>query len=376
MPHAVIYYGGFSGRSFGAFMHARTLRSALLGMGWRVSVISLDSLPILVRHLPHLVEKVVNAFFPPMGFHYKGRVTALLYRLLRTPAADLHVFEDIYLSWNSTTPAVTIVHAVWSDNLQAFDVASAHGRRLIASESNTIGRIGHPLATVSEPYREYLVHRHFAAAPLRKRLDVVELGLDLADFRHGEAPRRRNSLIYCGTLEARKNVLFLLQVFRKVAAADPSATLTVLGDGPERSVLERFVSQHALPVTFGGRVAHEEVLRALQAHSIYVHTSVKESFSFALLEAKLCGLWTCALSSLEVPRSFIDLGFESFDAADWANAILRLEGAPSLAGFPDYSAERMARRTLTLAGVSHLGTTQRRPSNDATPSRCWTNTEG
>ena len=53
--------------------------------------------------------------------------------------------------------------------------------------------------------------------------------------------------------------------------------------------------------TFGslGRLDHDSVIEeASSAALIYLHTSVKESFSFALLEAKLAGLSTCAYQGL------------------------------------------------------------------------------
>lgn len=349
--HAVIFYGGFLSRTGGAFMHARTLADALEALGWRVTVVTLDSLAFPLRFLPHLFERIVNAFRPPLGFYFKGRLTGLLYRWMGCADADLIVFEDIYIAWNAKRPAITILHAAWSDNLQAFEVRPASVQLLVRLEAKRISDLEHPVATVSQPYRDFLRDRLFAEAPLAKRLDVIELGLDLRHFPVRDTVRPARSLIYCGTLEARKNVGFLLEVFRLVAARDPAASLTILGDGPERAALQRFAVDHGLKVEFRGRVPHDDVLDALRSHSIYVHTSVKESFSFALLEAKLCGLSTCALASLEVPKEFIDIAFASFNAAEWAEAILRVEGSPSLAAFPDFSAERMARRTLALAGV-------------------------
>jgi glycosyltransferase involved in cell wall biosynthesis len=273
-------------------------------------------------------------------------------------AADLLVFEDIYVAWNSRHAAITVMHAAWSDNLQAFQLRPEFVERLVRRESRRISALRHPVVTVSEPYRDFLHTRHFAASHPGKDLEVIELGLDLRRFAHASAGPRGRSLIYCGTLEARKNVGFLLEVFREVAVRDSEATLTILGDGPERSALEHFATEHKLKVDFRGRVSHDEVLQALSRHSIYVHTSVKESFSFALLEAKLSGLWTCALASLEVPKAFIDFGFASFDTNAWAEAILRIDGQPSLLGFPDFSAERMARRTLVLSGALPLGSSR------------------
>lgn len=333
-------------------MHALSLEKELTCIGWQVSIVCLDTLPLFVRYLPHIAAKVINVVAKPLGYFYKDRITRYLYRFFIRECADLYVFEDIYLSWNLELPAITLLHAVWSDNLQAFDLTKKQITRLIKKESNVISMIDHPIATVSNRYRDYLCKTHFALSPLSKIIEVIELGLDTKDFPVVPQPKNGRALIYCGSLEARKNVSFMLDVFELVAAVDPEAGLTIIGDGPERIFLEKIATLRRLAVTFKGRQPHGVVISELQRHSIYLHTSLKESFSFALLEAKLCGLTTCALATLEVPESFIDLGFESFDAQEWAREILKIDLKASPNTLPDFSARRMAKRTLLLAGCA------------------------
>lgn len=351
-PRALVFYGGFRWRGGGAYMHAVAIEKELAAMGWHVRLVCLDSLPLPVRYLPHLVEKAVNLLAMPLGFYYKGRVTRFLYRQFIRERADFYLFEDIYLAWNVAAPAVTVLHAVWSDNLQAFAVTDTQVQRLIRKEAATIAGIAHPIATVSQRYRDYLEKAHFAKTPLAKRMEVIELGLDTNRFPGVPRPPKGRSLVYCGALEPRKNVSFMLEVFERVAAADPNASLTIIGNGPDGARLESQAAALGLNVDFKGRLTHEQVISELQRHAIYLHTSTKESFSFSLLEAKLCGLRTCALAHLEVPEVFIDEGFASFDADEWAARILAIDTPPDLSAFPDFSARRMARRTLQLAGVA------------------------
>lgn len=336
-------------------MHAASLESELSKMGWRVYVVTLDNLPLLLKWLPHLVEKSINSFNTPLGFYYKGRITRFLYRHFINLKADFRIFEDVYMSWNSIVPSVTILHAVWSDNLQAYPSDEKKTLRLIAKEAAAINEISHPVITVSRPYCDYLIDIHFSASPLTKTLDVIELGLDLSMF-DGQAalkPETR-SMIYCGALEARKNVYFMLKVFKNISKIDPSASLTIVGAGPEKSGLVKYARAHKLNVTFVGRMPHVDVISALHQHSIYLHTSRKESFSFSLLEAKLSGLTTCALSSLEVPKEFIDVGFEEFNEDVWAQKIVSIDSPPDMHNFPDYSTKRMTMRTLNLVGLASV----------------------
>jgi glycosyltransferase involved in cell wall biosynthesis len=331
-------------------MHAQLLDKELQRNGWAVRVITLERLPLPLRYVPHLVNKLVNWFIPPMGLYYKGRATRWLYKRVFRRETDLIIFEDIYLAWNSSVPSVTLLHAVWSDNLQAFSSKAAAVARLVAAEERAIDSIDHPIVTVSDQYRDFLVQSHGGSHRL-PAVAVVPLGLDVAEFAAvAPAARSPKSLVFCGSLEARKNLRFLLDVLRRLRDRDEAYRLTIVGDGPDKAELEAYARQHALPVTFRGRLGREDLIAELRRHSAYVHPSVKESFSFALLEAKLVGLKTVAYCGLEVPAEFIDVAVPRFDEGDWVAAILAAEEAPSKAfDAARYSSRRMMLETLDLA---------------------------
>ena len=336
-------------------MHARNLSAELESREWSVTIITLESLPLIARYLPHLTGALVNMVAPPLGFYYKGLITRVLYKyLLRYRSSDLLIFEDIYIGWKSHIPSISVLHAVWSDNLQSYDFTEKQIDTLRYKEVTLINSLSHPVITVSKPYKRFLEQVHFRNVELID-LQVVELGLDETAIRARQkepSDWTNRSLVYCGSLEARKNVYFMLDVFRHVLGEDPTASLTIVGDGPDREGLEKYATQHILNVTFLGRLPHEQVLNELAKHNIYIHTALKESFSFALLEAKLAGLTTCALASLEVPEEFVDLRFDEFDAAAWCSRILGVHAKPDLTDFPDYSIKRMTDHTLSLVSLN------------------------
>jgi glycosyltransferase involved in cell wall biosynthesis len=347
---AIIYYGGFAFRGGGAFMHAKIMRTELERDGWLVELITLENLPWPVRYLPHLVANVLNHVWPPMGYFYKDRMTGFFYKRLFGGGAQLLIFEDIYLSWNSSIPSVALVHAVWSDNLHSIKANASGVKRLIKAEGKVIDSINHPMITVSDAYRTSLIENH-AGSPKLGAICVVPSGLDLDAFAFsGDQQRAAKSLVYCGSMEPRKNVRFLFEVFKQLHALDADYRLTIIGDGPDWEHLEAFALQHALPVKFCGRLTRDDVIAELRRHSLYVHPSVKESFSFALLEAKLTGLKTIAAKGLEVPVEFIDVQVASFQVDDWLSAIRRAEHeAPKKFDAHAYSSRRMMQNTLALA---------------------------
>jgi glycosyltransferase involved in cell wall biosynthesis len=348
--YATIYYGGFAFRGGGAFMHAQVLRKELQRAGWIVELVTLESLPLLVRFLPHVLCRIVNRFNPPLGFFVKDRLTRFLYMRLFNREVQLRVFEDVYLAWNSAVPSITLIHAVWSDNLQSISVDSAAVKRLLKLEESVIDAIIHPIVTVSDSYLHYLALSHSRSRRITS-VSVIPLGLDLTEFNFAaQLQHSTKSLVFCGSLESRKNLRLLLCVFRRLYEIDVRYRLTIIGDGPDRADLESYTLQHELPVVFSGRLSKTDVIRKLREHSLYVHPSVKESFSFALLEAKLTGLKTVAYKGLEVPSEFIDVPVASFELDDWLAALISADqAAPQKLDVERYSAHKMMLKTLEVA---------------------------
>ena len=95
-----------------------------------------------------------------------------------------------------------------------------------------------------------------------------------------------------------------------------------------------------------GRVNHDDVVKMLHEHDLFIHTSVKESFSYALLEAKLAGLITVAYSGLQVPSEFIDIKQEDFELNNWLDSILNKEQNYPMFDVNKYTVKIMADKTL------------------------------
>lgn len=343
---AIIYYAGFV-HFGGVLSHARALENELIHNNWDVTLITLDKLPIWCKYLPHFVEKVINFFNRPLGYYYKDRTTRMLYKLYFKKKTDLCVFEDIYISWNSSIPSITVLHAVWSDNLQSKPVGYRYLNKLVTREAQLINKIKHTVVTVSKPYLKYLFKSHFLGL-LTKKIEIIELGIDQSKFRKQEIQNSK-AILFVGVLEARKNVLFLLRVFNLITKIDNDYKLTIIGDGPDMSLLSEYAKVNNLKVSFLGALSHGAVASEMPLHSIYVHTSVKESFSYSLLEAKLAGLRTFAYSELQVPKEFIDVPIDSFDVEKWCNKILNIEFMPIQFNPDKYTIDNMTSRTLDLA---------------------------
>jgi glycosyltransferase involved in cell wall biosynthesis len=344
-----IFYGGFTFVVGGVNFHLQSLKDGLQQQGCIVNAYTLDNLPFVFKYIPHFLEKVINFFNFPMGFIFKGLATKFLFRTFFEKKVDYFIFEDIYLSWNSDIPSVTILHAVWSDNLQSYNPSSDQMAALKNKEIKLMTQIQHPLLTVSQPYLDFLRSEHFLKK-INKTIHSVPLGIDQSDFQNFESNfRKSKAIIYTGALEPRKNVIFLLEVFKRLFQFDSDYTLTIIGDGPDREKVDRFISKNNLPVKLLGRVSHQTVIQQLFQHELYMHSSTKESFSYALLEAKLAGLVTIANAELQVPEEFIDIKIKEYNPDSWFDVIINHNHESQRFDSANYSLDTMTTNTIKLA---------------------------
>jgi glycosyltransferase involved in cell wall biosynthesis len=317
-----IYYGGFKNVKGGVNSISHSLKEEFQNF-FDVSLICLDDLPFYVRYLPHIVEKIINIFFMPLGFYYKGLITKHLYKLFFNQNAHYRIFQDIYISWNSNIASLTFIHSVWSDNLQAYNFKNKNLNHLKNNEIYAINNIDHDLCTVSYPYKNFILKNHFINK-IKKKIKVIELGTTNVFKKKLTKFINKESLIYVGTLEARKNVFFLIDVFNKLYKLNNKYTLTIIGKGPLKFPLIDYANKLNLPVNFLGSKTRNEVNKELSKNRIYIHTSVKESFSLSLLEAKMLGLTTVASNKIQVPKDFIDIPLKNFDPTKWCESILNI----------------------------------------------------
>jgi glycosyltransferase involved in cell wall biosynthesis len=166
-------------------------------------------------------------------------------------------------------------------------VVTAHGQDVA-----NIGRIGGVrLATryVCRRARVVIAVSDFLRRALEARVpeargktEVVDCGVDLDRFRVLPAPAGPTAFLFVGTLTERKNPVLLADAFASLE--DREATLTIVGDGPLRPVLEG-----RLRVMLTGALPHEEVARRMAAAHVVCQPSLVEPFGQALLEAMACG---------------------------------------------------------------------------------------
>jgi phosphatidyl-myo-inositol alpha-mannosyltransferase len=154
--------------------------------------------------------------------------------------------------------------------------------------------------------------KRFVAGYFPGDYEIVPNGVDPGRFLPVDPPsacRKRIQeravahLLSVGRLDPRKGLETVLEALghycrKRAMRSHPAAgnplprlELTIVGDGPERSRLERIVARQALPVRFTGIVPRQELPSYYQNSDLFVASSVDgESFGISLLEALASGL--------------------------------------------------------------------------------------
>jgi sugar transferase (PEP-CTERM/EpsH1 system associated) len=189
---------------------------------------------------------------------------------------------------------------------------------------------------VSQRLKEDLV-RELGVSP--GRFEVLYNGVDLDRFGSPSTaadsrPAGRDVVIgSVGRLVPVKNYSLLLQAMARLPAG-PASRLVLVGDGPERSLLENLAAALGLRdrVQFAGH--REDVPGALQEMDIFVLPSTSEGMSNTLLEAMAGGVTAVASdvggNSEIIENEVSGLLFPSGDIARAAGQLGRLIGDSAL----------------------------------------------
>ena len=128
-------------------------------------------------------------------------------------------------------------------------------------------------------------------------IESIVLGdcIDLAYFDKNsnhtpESANHRDLLIYCGRLSVEKGVQGMLHSLRQLLVQRHDLSLRIIGDGPEREVIENYVVNNGLShkVTITGFVDRYTLVDHLMSSSLVILPSKHEEFGGLILEAGAC----------------------------------------------------------------------------------------
>lgn len=126
-----------------------------------------------------------------------------------------------------------------------------------------------------------------------KNYSIVPNGIDTNQIKKIKPYTKGYDAIFVGRLVEHKNLEFLLKSMKFVLSEYPDFTLGIIGDGPERERLERYVKELGISknVEFLGFLnSHEEVISYMKSSKVFLFPSLREGFGLVVLEANASGL--------------------------------------------------------------------------------------
>jgi glycosyltransferase involved in cell wall biosynthesis len=141
--------------------------------------------------------------------------------------------------------------------------------------------------------------------------DVVEFGLEREAFAarppEPRAADRPVRLIYCGRLTPIKSMDRVLEGLLPLRGRTKQPfRFDVIGEGSERTHLERMAAEATDTVTFHGEVSEERKRELLADSDVFVLGSPREGFSIATLEAMAQGCAALVVSHPARPNGVLD----------------------------------------------------------------------
>jgi glycosyltransferase involved in cell wall biosynthesis len=125
------------------------------------------------------------------------------------------------------------------------------------------------------------------------RIAVCQNGLDTSTAGVVPAAKETCDIIYAGRLMKHKNVKMMIAAVEKLVPDFPKLTVTIVGNGPEKTNLIKYVENLGLQknITFLSFLPHHhEVFSIMKSAKVFCLPSLREGFGLAVLEANACGI--------------------------------------------------------------------------------------
>ena len=176
---------------------------------------------------------------------------------------------------------------------------------------------------------------------------VIPNVLDVDDSAYKARTDIKPRYISIRSLTETYNIECTLKAFGIVQEKYPDAILTLLGDGPLKSELERYVVDHRLQnVTFVGQVPNTEIYHYLDEADIMVSSSRFDNMPVSVLEGFKAGLLVIASNVGGIPYMIEDgkngFLFESDNAPEMADKMM------AAVDYPEQSLEMINKAHLCL----------------------------
>lgn len=128
---------------------------------------------------------------------------------------------------------------------------------------------------------------------VRGDVQVIPNGIDFGKIEKIRASEEETDIIFAGRLIKEKNVDVLIEAVELVKKEILDVKCMVIGDGPEKSELEKLATDLEMDnnIKFTGFLEdYKDVISYMKSSKVFVLPSTREGFGIVALEANACGL--------------------------------------------------------------------------------------
>jgi len=310
-PRAVLVSGAYPPDTGGPAYFVPALSAYLERCGWSVKVVALASDSSMATSTVNVVERGESRF------HRRTRFIKALFQALRGAdvmfANGLHTEAALVAAWARVPWVAKVVgEPIWERqrNQGTTDVSLLEFHERASKRVITLERLvwiralsrAHKVIVPGPELFELLTD-----LGLFHRLTLIPNGVPTIDA-YSSRRAKTTDLITVARLVPWKGVAGVISAAKRLGA-----TLSIIGDGPERAFLQRQASRGlpAARVTFHGAIAEPAVDTFLHEARIFCLLSTYEGLSFALLRAKAAGLPVIA-SDIPGNRLVVRDGIDGF----------------------------------------------------------------
>lgn len=126
-----------------------------------------------------------------------------------------------------------------------------------------------------------------------KKVYKVYTGTDEKFFKPMDIPKHLNSILMVCRIEKDKGIQYMVKAMPEVLKSIPDATLTVVGEGSYKPVIQKLVDKLCLndSVNLIGTVPLEQLPEVYNSHTVFVNSTIRQNgYDLTVLEAMSCGM--------------------------------------------------------------------------------------
>ncbi|MCO5161150.1 MAG: glycosyltransferase family 4 protein [Mesorhizobium sp.] len=219
------------------------------------------------------------------------------------------------------------------------------GRRAVAVLSHTPETLPARLAEKVKPFVQTGIE------------NIPQLALPKAGMVRGSSLR----ILFAGELKDWKGALLALEAALRYFEHDPSATLSIVGDGPLRAEMEAMIAAHpqGRRAVMAGRMPMEQLVALMRESDVFLYPSFHHGLATVVLQAMLTGLPVICLEGDATGRVVgqvagitVPLQPGSDPVVDLADAIDSLASDEDRRQTLAREGQRMAREQYTYAALA------------------------